>query len=112
VDTTGGRGNTFTGLSWLPGLYRGMPMEQAIGLATKAAALMVTRCRNRRCITRSSEIQADESTATKACLIPQSWRARADSRTAPFAVAVYRHQIGDRPKARDPRGLAFVSNLM
>lgn len=41
VDTTGA-GDTFTGYL-LAGLDRGMPMEQAIRLATKAAALMVTR---------------------------------------------------------------------
>lgn len=41
VDTTGA-GDTFTGFL-LAGLDRGMPMEQAIRLATKAAALMVTR---------------------------------------------------------------------
>lgn len=41
VDTTGA-GDTFTGYV-LAGLDRGMPMEQAIGLATKAAAIMVTR---------------------------------------------------------------------
>ena len=41
VDTTGA-GDTFTGYL-LAGLDRGMPMEQAIGLATRAAALMVTR---------------------------------------------------------------------
>ncbi len=41
VDTTGA-GDTFTGYL-LAGLDRGMPMEQAIGLATKAGALMVTR---------------------------------------------------------------------
>lgn len=41
VDTTGA-GDTFTGYL-LAGLDRRMPMEQAIGLATKAAALMVTR---------------------------------------------------------------------
>ncbi|SDX88536.1 ribokinase [Citreimonas salinaria] len=41
VDTTGA-GDTFTGYL-LAGLDRGMPMAQAIGLATKAAALMVTR---------------------------------------------------------------------
>jgi ribokinase len=41
VDTTGA-GDTFTGYL-LAGLDRGMPMEQAIALATKAAALMVTR---------------------------------------------------------------------
>lgn len=41
VDTTGA-GDTFTGYL-LAGLDRGQPMEQAIALATKAAALMVTR---------------------------------------------------------------------
>ncbi len=41
VDTTGA-GDTFTGYV-LAGLDRGLPMEQAIGLATKAGALMVTR---------------------------------------------------------------------
>ncbi len=41
VDTTGA-GDTFTGYL-LAGLDRGMPMAQAIGLATRAAALMVTR---------------------------------------------------------------------
>ena len=41
VDTTGA-GDTFTGYL-LAGLDRGMPMAQAINLATKAAALMVTR---------------------------------------------------------------------
>jgi ribokinase len=41
VDTTGA-GDTFTGYL-LAGLDRGMPMEQAIALATRAAALMVTR---------------------------------------------------------------------
>lgn len=41
IDTTGA-GDTFTGYL-LAGLDRGMPMAQAIGLATKAAALMVTR---------------------------------------------------------------------
>lgn len=41
VDTTGA-GDTFTGYV-LAGLDRGMPMAQAIGLATKAGALMVTR---------------------------------------------------------------------
>lgn len=41
VDTTGA-GDTFTGYL-LAGLDRNIPMEQAIGLATKAAALMVTR---------------------------------------------------------------------
>ena len=41
VDTTGA-GDTFTGYL-IAGLDRGMPMSQAIGLATQAAALMVTR---------------------------------------------------------------------
>lgn len=41
VDTTGA-GDTFTGYL-IAGLDRGMPMAQAIGLATKAAALMVMR---------------------------------------------------------------------
>lgn len=41
VDTTGA-GDTFTGYL-LAGLDRGMPMAQAIGLAQKAGALMVTR---------------------------------------------------------------------
>lgn len=41
VDTTGA-GDTFTGYL-LAGRDRGMPMEQAILLATKAGALMVTR---------------------------------------------------------------------
>ncbi len=41
VDTTGA-GDTFTGYV-LAGLDRGMPMEQAIGQATTAAAIMVTR---------------------------------------------------------------------
>lgn len=41
VDTTGA-GDTFTGYV-IAGLDRGMPMAQAIGLATQAAALMVTR---------------------------------------------------------------------
>ncbi|MEC3860657.1 PfkB family carbohydrate kinase [Mesobacterium sp. TK19101] len=41
VDTTGA-GDTFTGYL-VAGLDRGMPMEQALSLATTAAALMVTR---------------------------------------------------------------------
>lgn len=41
VDTTGA-GDTFTGYI-VAGLDRGMPMEQAIQQATRAAALMVTR---------------------------------------------------------------------
>lgn len=41
VDTTGA-GDTFTGYL-IAGLDRGMPIQQAIGMATKAAAIMVTR---------------------------------------------------------------------
>ena len=41
IDTTGA-GDTFTGYV-VAGLDRGMPMEQAIRLATQAGALMVTR---------------------------------------------------------------------
>ena len=41
MDTTGA-GDTFTGYL-IAGLDRGMPMAQAIDLATRAAALMVTR---------------------------------------------------------------------
>jgi ribokinase len=41
VDTTGA-GDTFTGYL-VAGLDRGMPMRQALDLATQAAALMVTR---------------------------------------------------------------------
>lgn len=41
VDTTGA-GDTFTGYL-IAGIDRGMPMAQAINLATQAAALMVTR---------------------------------------------------------------------
>ncbi|WP_299600753.1 ribokinase [uncultured Tateyamaria sp.] len=41
VDTTGA-GDTFTGYL-VAGLDRGMPMRQALGLATQAGALMVTR---------------------------------------------------------------------
>ena len=41
VDTTGA-GDTFAGYV-LAGLDRGMPMAQAIGLALRAAAIMVTR---------------------------------------------------------------------
>jgi ribokinase len=41
VDTTGA-GDTFTGYV-LAGLDRGLPMRQALDLATRAAALMVTR---------------------------------------------------------------------
>ena len=41
VDTTGA-GDTFTGYL-VAGLDRGMPMAQALSLATQAGALMVTR---------------------------------------------------------------------
>ena len=41
VDTTGA-GDTFTGYI-LAGLDRGMPMEQAIRLASQAASIMVSR---------------------------------------------------------------------
>ena len=41
VDTTGA-GDTFTGYL-IAGLDRGLPMEQALGLATRAGALMVSR---------------------------------------------------------------------
>ncbi|EIE50076.1 ribokinase [Salipiger aestuarii] len=41
VDTTGA-GDTFAGYL-VAGLDRGMPLEQAVGMAAKAAALMVTR---------------------------------------------------------------------
>jgi ribokinase len=41
IDTTGA-GDTFTGYV-VAGLDRGMPMAQAIKLATQASALMVTR---------------------------------------------------------------------
>ena len=41
VDTTGA-GDTFTGVL-VAGLDRGMPMEQALTLATRAGAIMVTR---------------------------------------------------------------------
>ena len=41
VDTTGA-GDTFTGYL-AAGLDRGMPMEQALRLASQAGALMVTR---------------------------------------------------------------------
>jgi len=41
VDTTGA-GDTFTGYT-LAGLDRGMPLQQAVDQATRAAALMVTR---------------------------------------------------------------------
>lgn len=56
VDTTGA-GDTFTGYV-LAGLDRGMPMGQAIGQATKAAALMVTRHGTADVIPDLSEVQA------------------------------------------------------
>jgi ribokinase len=59
VDTTGA-GDTFTGYV-LAGLDRGMPMEQAIGLATKAGALMVTRHGTADVIPNLSEVQAFQS---------------------------------------------------
>jgi ribokinase len=56
VDTTGA-GDTFTGYV-LAGLDRGLPMEQAIGLALKAGALMVTRHGTADVIPDLSEVQA------------------------------------------------------
>ncbi len=56
VDTTGA-GDTFTGYV-LAGLDRDMPMAQAIGLATKAGALMVTRHGTADVIPDLSEVQA------------------------------------------------------
>lgn len=56
VDTTGA-GDTFTGYV-LAGLDRGMPVGQAIGLATRAAALMVTRLGTADVIPDLSEVQA------------------------------------------------------
>lgn len=56
VDTTGA-GDTFTGYV-LAGLDRGAPMAQAIGQATKAAALMVTRHGTADVIPDLSEVQA------------------------------------------------------
>lgn len=56
VDTTGA-GDTFTGYV-LAGLDRGMPMAQAISLATRAAALMVTRHGTADVIPDLSEVQA------------------------------------------------------
>ena len=41
MDTTGA-GDTFTGYL-VAGLDRGMPLRQAVALASQAAALMVTR---------------------------------------------------------------------
>ncbi|WP_375253938.1 ribokinase [Yoonia sp.] len=59
VDTTGA-GDTFTGYV-LAGLDRGMPMAQAIALATKAGALMVTRHGTADVIPDFSEVQAFQS---------------------------------------------------
>lgn len=56
IDTTGA-GDTFTGYV-LAGLDRGMPMEQAIQLAMKAGALMVTRHGTADVIPDLSEVQA------------------------------------------------------
>ena len=56
VDTTGA-GDTFTGYL-VAGLDRGMPIEQAILLATKAAALMVTRHGTADVIPDLKEVQA------------------------------------------------------
>lgn len=56
VDTTGA-GDTFTGYV-LSGLDRGLPMAQAIGQATKAAALMVMRHGTADVIPDLSEVQA------------------------------------------------------
>ncbi|MBP0483301.1 ribokinase [Sagittula salina] len=56
VDTTGA-GDTFTGYL-LAGLDRGMPMAQAIGLAQKAGALMVTRHGTADVIPDLKEVQA------------------------------------------------------
>lgn len=56
VDSTGA-GDTFTGYV-LAGLDRGLPMEQAIGQAMKAGALMVTRHGTADVIPDLSEVQA------------------------------------------------------
>ncbi|SMY07180.1 ribokinase [Flavimaricola marinus] len=56
VDTTGA-GDTFTGYV-LAGLDRGMPMGQAIGLAMRAGALMVTRPGAADAIPDLAEVQA------------------------------------------------------
>lgn len=56
VDSTGA-GDTFTGYV-LAGLDRGMPMPQAIALATKAGALMVTRLGAADVIPDLKEVQA------------------------------------------------------
>jgi len=59
VDTTGA-GDTFTGYV-LAGLDRGLPMAQAIGQATKAGALMVTRRGTADVIPDLSEVQGFEA---------------------------------------------------
>jgi ribokinase len=56
VDTTGA-GDTFTGYV-LAGLDRGMPMAQAMGLASTAAALMVMRHGTADVIPDLAEVQA------------------------------------------------------
>ncbi|MBT8410391.1 MAG: ribokinase, partial [Octadecabacter sp.] len=56
VDTTGA-GDTFTGYV-LAGLDRGMPMEQAMQMASKAAALMVMRYGTADVIPDLAEVQA------------------------------------------------------
>ncbi|WP_458792099.1 ribokinase [Yoonia sp. MH D7] len=56
IDTTGA-GDTFTGYV-LAGLDQGMPMAQAINLATKAGALMVTRQGTSDVIPDLSEVRA------------------------------------------------------
>ena len=56
IDTTGA-GDTFTGYL-LAGLDQGMPMAQAINLATKAGALMVTRQGTADVIPDLSEVRA------------------------------------------------------
>lgn len=63
VDTTGA-GDTFAGYL-LAGLDRGQPMEQAIILATKAAALMVTRLGTAEVIPDLLEIQQMDQPPTK-----------------------------------------------
>ena len=59
VDTTGA-GDTFTGYV-LAGLDRGLPMEQALALASKAGALMVTRHGTADVIPDLAEVQAFRS---------------------------------------------------
>ncbi len=59
VDTTGA-GDTFAGYV-LAGLDRGLPMAQAISLAMKAAAVMVTRHGTADAIPDLSEVQAYQS---------------------------------------------------